>query len=120
MQCQEASSTCNITANLDDIGVMCSAHLEHRKAPSHWCAILAVTLLIGLVLGWDAQSLAAGASDAPVNQPSTPSRHAIPDFADLVAQVKPAVVSITSRLQVSPERSDQEAERGQTLPFPFN
>ena len=44
---------------------------------------------------------AANTAPAPVNPPAATAH--IPDFADLVAQVKPAVVSITVRMQASAE-----------------
>ena len=86
---------------------------------------LAVVLLAGTALGGFAvghAGLAApdpAATAAPVNPPGTGlAAHTIPDFTSLVAQVKPAVVSITTKLQASPA-SDEETSP-QQLPFPFN
>lgn len=80
---------------------------------------LAAVLLAGTALGGFAAfhgSLAAGPEAAPVNPPAAQPLHAVPDFVDLVKQVKPAVVSITTKLAVA-EASD---EGPQPLPFPFN
>jgi serine protease Do len=91
-----------------------------QVAPARLCAIFCAALVIAAVASWTTECAAAGAPEAPLNHPTTLSRHTLPDFADLVAQVKPAVVSITSRLQVGSTESTQEADRGQALPFPFN
>lgn len=77
-------------------------------------------LLVNLVPGCNVRPLAAGASDSSTNHSATSPHHALPDFVDLVAKVKPAVVSITSRLQVNLEQSDEDASGGRTLPFPFS
>ena len=41
--------------------------------------------------------------------------HALPDFTDLVTQVKPAVVSITTRMQVGPAADEDQPQ----MPMPF-
>jgi len=81
---------------------------------------LCAALLVAAVAGWAAECAASGPPETSLNHQTTLSRHALPDFADLVAQVKPAVVSITSRLQVGSAEPAQEAERYQALPFPLN
>ncbi len=81
-------------------------------------AVLCAALLIAVAASWT--TVCTAAPEAPLNHPTTLSSHSFPDFADLVAQVKPAVVSITSRLQIGSTGSDQEEDRGQALPFPFN
>jgi serine protease Do len=96
------------------------ASTGRQPAPPWLRATFGAILLIGILVGWSIEGVVAGAQDAPLNQPTTLAPRTIPDFADLVAHVKPAVVSITSRLQVSREEADQETQRGQTLPFPFN
>jgi len=106
-----AKLTCRCTADFDGA--------QDLSAASRLCVILGAALLIFILAGWGVAGLAAGAQDAPVNHPTVLAPR-IPDFADLVAQVKPAVVSITSRLRVGVEDTDQETERSQTLPFPFN
>ena len=58
-------------------------------------------LLAGSALSGAAILTAQAASTAPVNPPAAVVR--IPDFADLVAQVKPAVVSITVKLHAGAE-----------------
>jgi serine protease Do len=77
--------------------------------------LLASTTLAGFAAG-HAGFAATDATPAPVNPPSTLSAHTLPDFTDLVTQVKPAVVSITTHLMVS-QASDEGPEQ---LPFPFN
>jgi serine protease Do len=75
-------------------------------------ALLATTALGGYAVG-NAGLAADPAPQAPAAiQPSVTAR--MPDFADLVAQVKPAVLSITTKLRATPA-----AEQGGTLPFPF-
>ncbi len=81
------------------------------KLPLALCTVLLASTSTG---AGDAQP------DRPLNHQSALSRHALPDFADLVEQVKPAVVSITSRLQTGPTGTAQNTEHDQVLPFPFN
>src|ERR1700688_3041025 len=76
---------------------------------------LAAVLLAGTALGGFAvghSSLAATDMQpgAPVNPPgSGMTGHTLPDFTDLVVQVKPAVVSITTKLQAS-AASDEDSD----------
>ncbi|HXT79440.1 MAG TPA: Do family serine endopeptidase [Acetobacteraceae bacterium] len=90
-------------------------------------ATLVAVLLAGTALGGFAASqtsLAAVDSantGAPVNPPGTAlAPHTLPDFTALVTQVKPAVVSVTTKLK----NNEQAMEEGQgatpQLPFPFN
>ena len=44
----------------------------------------------------------------PVNPPGAVQAHNVPDFSDLVAKVKPAVVSITSKLGPAGDENDEE------------
>src|SRR3954452_7912689 len=91
-------------------------------------AALAAVLLAGTSLGGFAVGHSAwGEATTPVNPPDTQVQHqALPDFSNLVTQVKPAVVSITTRFQATPASLDEEEGgpgfQGQTpqLPFPFN
>src|ERR1700674_1368394 len=91
-------------------------------------AALAATLLAGTSLGGFALGHGAWADDAtPVNPPGTQLQpHTLPDFSGLVTQVKPAVVSITNKLQPTQaaleddQEGGQEGGRTQRLPFPFN
>lgn len=86
---------------------------------------LAVVLMAGTALGgfaigqsgFAATDPASGATPgAPVNPPgSGMTGHTLPDFTDLVTQVKPAVVSITTRLQASPAADEDQPQ----LPAPF-
>jgi serine protease Do len=88
-------------------------------------AALAMALLAGTTLGGftaghlafaatDGQA-AAGTPPAVNSQVPAPERP-LPDFADLVDKVKPAVVSITTKLQVQPT-ADEGPEGGQGMPF---
>lgn len=85
---------------------------------------LAATLLAGTSLGGFALGHEAWAdSPAPVNPPGTQVQpHTLPDFTSLVAQVKPAVVSVTNRMKPTQAALEEGQEGGQMqqLPFPFN
>ncbi len=71
-------------------------------------ALLATTALSGLAI----------AQPGPVNPPAvTVPRAVLPDFSDLVAQVKPAVVSITTTIDAAQDAGGKAAV---PLPFPFN
>ncbi len=83
------------------------------------CAVFCAVLLSTVVASSTTQCAVAGAPEVALNHPILPP-HALPDFADLVAQVKPAVVSITSRLQIGSSGPSQEEDHAQALPFPFN
>jgi serine protease Do len=82
---------------------------------------LAAVLLAGTALGGFAAgqvSIAApeAAPGTPVNPPGGGmTGHTLPDFTDLVTQVKPAVISITSRLQSTAGGEEDQPQ----LPFPF-
>jgi serine protease Do len=83
-------------------------------------ATLVAVLLAGTALGGFAAVHTTFAAipgpTEPVNPPAAQPLHQIPDFADLVKQVKPAVVSVTTRFAVA-EAADQGPQQ---LPFPFN
>ena len=96
-------------------------------------ALLAGTALGGFAIGHAAPTPAVGSqpsspaaesTGAPVNPPGaiTPEQ-TLPNFTHLVEQVKPAVVSITTRLN-SQEADDSDQQGPQQgpmqLPFPFN
>ncbi|MBN8871714.1 MAG: Do family serine endopeptidase [Rhodospirillales bacterium] len=94
---------------------------------------LAAVLLAGTALGGyaaghvsfaavDAQGTTPNAAQSTaVNPPGTQlAPHALPDFSALVSQVKPAVVSITTKLKPTAAADDQGAGPMQGLPFPFN
>jgi serine protease Do len=76
-------------------------------------ALLAGTALSGYAVGHVGLAATVNETQGQAVNPS-PTPHALPDFSDLVSQVKPAVVSITSKLSVS--QSDDEM--GQ-IPEPF-
>ena len=93
----------------------------HRAALA--AALLAGTALAGLAPGFTAPAFAAPAEpgtavNAPaVTQPAKP----LADFSGLVAQVKPAVVSITTRFKATPAALEGAPQFGpQGLPFPFS
>ena len=97
--------------------------LSPQKRPFRRAA-LAATLLAGTSLGGYALGHNAWADNpAPVNPPDTQLQpHTLPDFTNLVTQVKPAVVSVTNKLQATPASLEDEQQGGQMpqLPFPFN
>src|SRR5271165_3781337 len=68
-------------------------------------AAFAALLLAGTALGGFAAGNVVHAQDAapgqPVNPTTVPAAR-MPDFADLVVQVKPAVVSITTKMMANP------------------
>ena len=64
--------------------------------------LLAGTALGGFAVGHAGFAAPEATPGAPVNPPgSGMTGHTLPDFTDLVTQVKPAVVSITTKLQAS-------------------
>ena len=83
---------------------------------------LALALLTGTTLGgFTAGHLAFAANDdqpaaAPVNTGVAPAQQTLPDFADLVTKVKPAVVSITTKLEVRQTADDSDGD-DQGAPF---
>jgi len=70
-------------------------------------ALLAATALAGVA----AAHAAATTTDAPVNAtaPQATAAHALPDFADLVERVKPAVVSITTQMRAEDVADEEDA-----------
>ena len=97
---------------------------QPKRHPIHRAA-LAATLLAGTSLGGFALGHTAWADDAaPVNPPGAQLQpHTLPDFTNLVTQVKPAVVTITNKLKATPAALEQGEMGGgqmQQLPFPFN
>jgi serine protease Do len=93
-------------------------------------AALAAALLAGTSLGGYALGHQAWADDvAPVNPPGAQLQpHTLPDFTSLVTQVKPAVVSITTKFRATPAALEDDGDAEQNphggrmpqLPFPFN
>jgi len=78
--------------------------------------LLAGTALGGFAVGHTGFAATETPPGAPVNPPgSNPTGQTLPDFSNLVTQVKPAVVSITTKLKS--DAGDQESE--QQVPFPF-
>ena len=73
-------------------------------------AALAAVLLTGTSLGGYAIGHNAWADDVtPVNPPGTQVQpHVLPDFTGLVTQVKPAVVSITTKFRATPAALEQD------------
>jgi serine protease Do len=112
-------------------------HSDTTSRPSPWRrATLAAVLLAGTALGGFAvghaaptpavgsqpSSSAAESTGAPVNPPgANVAPHTLPDFTQLVSQVKPAVVSITTKLtSAASDDETQQMHGGRQLPFPFN
>ena len=96
--------------------------MPHTKTPFPRLrrTALAAVLLAGTALGGYAighTTFAAVTGTQPVNPPPVQTLHTLPDFVDLVKQVKPAVVSITTRLQATDASDEGPAPQ---LPFPFN
>jgi serine protease Do len=94
---------------------------RHAARPRARRMALLAVLLGGTTLGGFAAVRATEAAvpaTAPVNPPAAAQTlPQIPDFANLVKQVTPAVVSVTTKLAVA-DAADQEPQ--QQLPFPFN
>ena len=78
--------------------------------------LLAGTTLAGFAAGHEGFAATPPVESGPVNPPGAAPLAQVPDFANLVSQVRPAVVSITTHLKVS-EAADVGAPQ---LPFPFN
>ena len=94
--------------------------METTRTPRLWRrtamvgVLLAGTALGGFAVGHAAPEAAPG---APVNPPGGGmTGHTLPDFTDLVTQVKPAVVSITTRLQSGSSGGEEDQPQ---LPSPF-
>jgi serine protease Do len=91
-------------------------------------ALLVGTTLGGLAVSYAAPTPAVGSqpsshaaesTGAPVNPPGAiPPEQTLPNFTHLVEQVKPAVVSITTRL--NDQAADNDQQGPMELPFPFN
>ncbi|HEY7578030.1 MAG TPA: DegQ family serine endoprotease [Acetobacteraceae bacterium] len=77
--------------------------------------LMAGTALGGFAAGQGGFAATEAAPGTPVNPPGTSVPNPLPDFSALVTQVKPAVVSITTKLRQS------AAEEGQMqgIPLPF-
>src|SRR5580704_16725069 len=79
-------------------------------------AALAAVLLAGTSLGgYCAGHMAWADNAAPVNPASAPAAPSQPlsDFTKLVTQVKPAVVSITTKLQATPAALEDDGDNDQ-------
>jgi serine protease Do len=83
--------------------------------------LLAGTALGGFAVGHQSFAATETPPGAPVNPPgSNPTGgQTIPDFTNLVTQVKPAVVSITTRLKGDVSDVEGDQQQGQQMPFPF-
>ncbi len=97
---------------------------RHRlRASALGAALLATTALGGFAVGQVGHAATVEQTQGqPVNPGGTAAVHSpLPDFADLVSQVKPAVVSITNQLKQSnsDEEGGMELPPGMHLPGPF-
>ncbi len=100
---------------------MSISHETRRTGRLRVRTALAAVLLTGTALGGFAVGHAGLAAPeagqaAPVNPPGTGmTGHTLPDFTDLVTQVKPAVVSITTKLEAKVASDEDQPQ----LPMPF-
>jgi serine protease Do len=78
---------------------------------------MAGTALGGFAAGEAGYAATEPAAGTPVNPPGTSVANPLPDFSGLVTQVKPAVVSITTKLQQA--AGDEGETEMQQLPLPF-
>jgi len=92
---------------------------DHTKTTGrHFRRVTLAVLLAGTALGGFAAGHSSWADTAPATTQLAPSAsgaiqpsgtpHLIPDFADLVSQVKPAVVSITVKLRSTNDDDDDQ------------
>ncbi len=92
---------------------------------------LAIALLAGTTLGGftaghvafaangnDVANPPAATATPPVNEGASTTPAQLPNFVDLVKQVKPAVVSITTKLEVN-QTADEGPQQMVPMPFPF-
>ncbi len=90
--------------------------------PSFRRIAFATALLAGTALGGLSSVLAASDAAGPVNPPSVAlPAHPLADFSALVTQVKPAVVSITTRFGATPASMESDGSDrffGQRIPHP--
>ena len=92
------------------------AHHGCGAAPRMAAVLLAGTALGGFAVGHAGFAATEATPGAPVNPPgSGMTGHRLPDFTDLVTQVKPAVVSITTKLQADRAGDEDQAQ----MPMPF-
>jgi serine protease Do len=77
--------------------------------------LMAGTALGGFAAGQGGFAATEPAPGTPVNPPGTSVQNPLPDFSGLVTQVKPAVVSITTKLRQSAADEGQMQE----IPLPF-
>jgi serine protease Do len=98
----------------------------HSSSPQRartWRRVaLAAMLLAGTSLGGYAAGHGAFAADPPVNPSGTVATPAqLPDFTHLVEQVKPAVVSVTTKMKADAEEGEGPMQGPpMQLPPPFN
>jgi serine protease Do len=95
---------------------------ETPRTSRHWrrtavaAVLLAGTALGGLAFGHAGFAAPESTPGTAVNPPgSGMTGHTLPDFTDLVTQVKPAVVSITTKLEASPASDEDQPQ----MPMPF-
>jgi len=85
--------------------------------------LMAGTALGGFAFGHSGFAATEATPGAPVNPPgSGMTNHTLPDFTDLVTQVKPAVVSITTKMQAAAQANDDDDQQlmpPQLRQFPF-
>jgi serine protease Do len=80
--------------------------------------LMAGTALGGFAVGHSGYAATDATPGAPVNPPGgAVTANVLPDFTNLVTQVKPAVVSITTKLQAAPAAFEDNDD--QQMPSPF-
>jgi len=99
------------------------------RAPRLWrrtalaAVLMAGTALGGFAIGHSSFAATDATPGAPVNPPSSElTNRTLPDFTGLVTQVKPAVVSITTKMQAGPaafEGDDNDQLQSPLQQFPF-
>ena len=93
------------------------AHHGMWRRTAMAAVLLAGTALGGFAVGHAGFAATEATPGAPVNPPgSGMTGHTLPDFTDLVTQVKPAVVSITTRLQADASGDEDQAADAVAVP----
>ena len=108
--------------SLSPMSLSLRSHPPRKRRAGLMVALLGGTVLAGLAgappgLAGEPPPPALAAAPAAATQPARP----LQDFSGLVKQVKPAVVSVTTKLRAETvaEREGPGAQMPQGLPFPF-
>lgn len=103
---------------ITDRAITCGTY---RVTPARARRILGVgPLLLAMLAGFHTKGFAAQGPTPAVSAPMSDTLHDVPNFVHLIARVKPAVVSVTSRVKLSnATRNGQTLGSRQRAP-PFN